>query len=339
MKNISPVIGIDHLTIGYRKDGRRLPVLNNINVELKKGEMVCLVGENGIGKSTLLRTICGVQPTLDGRIMIYNKPLHRYSALELARSISLVLTDPVFAGNLRVEELVSLGRHPYTNWLGDLTKTDKEKIEWSMSIAGVTELRNHLIGEISDGQFQKVLIARALAQDGDIIILDEPTAHLDLTNKISILKLLKDLSVQTGKSILMATHELEFSFQIADRIWIALKNEPLISGVPEDLMLDMTFEKLIRHEAIDFDMSNGRFSVKTQSRWKCNLEGPRIARFWTTNALERNYWEISKEKQPVRIHIHKNNDGYQWELNIDDRSDTYTRIEPLIHNLKQYTRS
>lgn len=333
------VIELNHLTIGYHKGMKKLHVLENINAGLQKGEMVCLVGENGIGKSTLLRTLCGIQPALSGGISIYDTPLQHYTSLQLARFMSLVLTDRIFAGNLTVNELVALGRHPYTNWLGNLTVEDREKVKWAMSISGIYDLRERIIGELSDGQFQKVLIARALSQDGDIIILDEPTAHLDLTNKISILKLLKDLSYQTGKSILMATHELEFSIQIADRIWMMLRDEPLISGTPEDLMLDKTFNKLIKHKDIEFDMGNGRFSIKNKTTWFCNLEGPPVVKFWTANALKRNHWGVSGTDQKIKILADERKGKYLWILKKNDHSETYHKIEALINGLKQITTS
>jgi len=330
------VIELKNLTVGYRSTKKVIPVLQNINVNLQKGEMVCLVGENGIGKSTLLRTLAGIQPGLEGQVIINGKNIEDFRIQELSKIISLVLTDRIFAGNLKVDELVSLGRHPYTNWLGNLTPEDQDKITWAIEISDIKNIREKPINELSDGQFQKVLIARALAQDGDIIILDEPTAHLDLPNKISILKLLKDLSDHTGKSILMATHELEFGFQMADRIWMVLKNEKFISGVPEDLMLNHTFEKLIQHDAVNYDLSNGRFSVNHELKWQCNLEGDPTAVFWTINALHRNRWSITQEETNVKIKAVKIKNHFEWILSTDKKNITCTKIEEVINSLKHF---
>jgi iron complex transport system ATP-binding protein len=323
------------LSVGYRQ----LPILSNLHIGLKKGEMVCMVGKNGIGKSTLLRSIAGIQSILGGRILIHNHPLTSYSIQKLARTLSMVLTDRIFAGNLRVHELVSLGRHPYTNWLGTLSSLDREKIHWALEISGSLPVRDKKIHELSDGQFQKVLIARALAQDGDIILLDEPTAHLDLPNKISILKLLKDLCDQTGKTILMATHELEYTIQIADRIWILLRQDQLISGIPEDLMLNRTFEKLVDHEAVDFDLSTGRFSISHEKKWYCNLEGDPAGRFWTTNALHRMRWEVVEKEVETRILVTEENGSYSWRIFIKDREDHCSTMEEVINSLKNLTYS
>jgi len=334
MSSPALVIELIDLAVGYRQGRKTLTVLKNLHVDLKKGELVCMVGKNGIGKSTLLRSIAGIQPPLDGQVLINGRNLSTYSILELAQTISLVLTDRIYAGNLRVKELISLGRHPYTNWLGTLTAIDREKINRALEISGSQDIQNKPIHELSDGQFQKVLIARALAQDGDIILLDEPTAHLDLPNKISILKLLKDLCDQTGKTILMSTHELEFAFQMADRIWIVLKEDDLISGLPEDLMLNHTFEKLIDHEAINFNLSTGRFSINHEKKWICNLQGDPTGVFWTANALHRLRWDVIQEETATRIKVNKVNGYYEWEIQYHGQVYKHSTLEEAIQTLE-----
>jgi len=328
------VIDIINLTAGYRNGKKIEPVIRNLNAGLKKGEMVCLVGRNGIGKSTLLRTIAGIQPLLGGQIRINGKPFSSYSIPEMAKKISLVLTDRIFAGNLKVEELVSLGRHPYTNWLGTQTASDQEKILWAIDISNIREIRQRAIGELSDGQFQKVLIARALAQDGDIILLDEPTAHLDLPNKISILKLLKDLCDQTGKSILMATHELEFAIQMADKVWMLINEEEMIAGVPEDLILEGSFERLIDQDSVNFNLENGRFSINHEKKWFCQLDGDLPGSFWTANALHRLRWEVTKKETEVRITVYNRTGHYEWDITLPGKSHHLSTMEEVINTLK-----
>lgn len=307
-------IELQDLTIGYRKGNIQLKILEKLNAMLHKGELVCLVGENGVGKSTLLRTISGIQPPLSGRVFINQKPLNEISSMDLARTISLVLTDRIYAGNLSVKELVALGRYPYTNWLGKLRKEDHKKIGWALEITGTQYLEDQLISELSDGQFQKTLIARALAQDSDMIILDEPTAHLDIVNKIVILKLLKDLASNTDKSILMATHELELSLQVADLIWMAYKNERMVTGTPEDLIINGSFNRMIDHDAIHFDHLHGRFRIKNKTDKMCSLSGDKSAYFLTKNALQRKGWTVSKEKSDISINILKNKSEIIWQI-------------------------
>jgi len=328
-KNI--VIELRDLSVGYTKKKTRLYILKDLNANLYKGEMVCLVGENGIGKSTLLRTISRVQPPLSGKIRINQRQLQEFSSQELARTISLVLTDRIYAGNLTVREIVSLGRHPYTNWLGNLSKEDQKKIDWALDITGTQYLEDQFISELSDGQYQKTLIARALAQDSDMIILDEPTAHLDLTNKIIILKLLKELAGNTGKSILMATHELELSLQIADYIWMALSQDLMVTGTPEDLVFNGSFNKMINHESIHFDDSHGRFIIKNKTDRLCKLSGDKTGSYLTKNALQRKGWTVTKSDQTdISIEIKMETTGLSWLVDTGKQKEIVSSIEELL---------
>lgn len=307
-------IELKDLTIGYHKGNLQLKILEKLNASLHKGEMICLVGENGVGKSTLLRTISGVQQPLSGSVFINQRPLDEISSMDLARTISLVLTDRIYAGNLSVKELVALGRYPYTNWLGKLRKEDHQKIDWALEITGTQYLEDQLISELSDGQFQKTLIARALAQDSNMIILDEPTAHLDIVNKITILKLLKDLASNTDKSILMATHELELSLQVADFIWMAYSKDRMVTGTPEDLIINGSFNRMINHDSIHFDDLHGRFRIKNKADKMCSLSGDKSAYFLTQNALQRKGWTVSKKKSDISINILKNKSEFTWQV-------------------------
>ena len=323
-------IELRDLTIGYNRGNYQLKILQNLNAVLHKGELVCLVGENGVGKSTLLRTISGVQQPLSGEVFIAHRSLRDISSMELAKTISLVLTDRIYAGNLSVKELVALGRYPYTNWLGNLRKEDQNKIDWALEITGTQYLEDQLISELSDGQFQKTLIARALAQDSDMIILDEPTAHLDLVNKIIILKLLKDLASNTGKSILMATHELELSLQIADFIWMTYKNDKMVTGTPEDLIINGSFNKMINHDAILFDELHGRFQIKSKTDRFCSLSGDKSVYFLTQNALNRKGWSIAEKVSDVSINIRKNEKEFIWQVRKNDLEKEADSIKDML---------
>ena len=338
MKTVDNHIAIElqDLTIGYRKGNFQLRILEKLNARLHKGEMICLVGENGVGKSTLLRTISGVQQPISGKVIIDQQPLGELSSIDLAKTISLVLTDRIYAGNLSVKELVALGRYPYTNWLGKLMKEDHQKIDWALEITGTRYLEDQLISELSDGQFQKTLIARALAQDSDIIILDEPTAHLDIVNKIIILKLLKDLASNTGKSILMATHELELSLQVADLIWMAHSKDRMVTGTPEDLIINGSFNKMIDHDAIHFDDLHGRFRIKNRTDKLCYLTGEKSAIFLTKNALQRKGWTVSKERSDINIIISKDKSEFIWLVkknNIEKKACSILEMLKILNNI------
>ena len=220
-----------------------------------------LVGANGIGKSTLLRTLTNVQKPLEGTIFINSKSLLEYEPVELAKQLSLVLTEPIASKNLSVFELVALGRQPYTNWVGNLSQVDMDIINKALQQANIEALKTKKCFELSDGQLQKVMIARALAQDTDLIILDEPTTHLDMYHKAYILKLLQKLAKENGKTILFSSHEIDLSIQLCDAM-IVMAKDNVVSGQPCDLIEKGIFNSLFPEDLIVFDEKSGSFRVR-----------------------------------------------------------------------------
>ncbi len=236
-------------------------IAKGLNFSLLGGEISAIIGINGIGKSTLLRTVGKVQPKLSGTIYLNDKNLKDYNALELASKISVVLTEPLASKNLTVLELISLGRQPYTNWIGKLSNKDKAKIQEAIAMVELAELQYKKCHELSDGQLQRVMIARALAQDTAIILLDEPTSHLDLHHKVRILKLLKSIAHKTNKTILFTSHEIEMAIQLCDKI-LVLNKEVHDFGKPNELIQKSAFEKLFPIDTVSFDPSTGSFKIK-----------------------------------------------------------------------------
>lgn len=222
--------------------------------------MIAIVGVNGIGKSTLLRTLGNVQPKLSGEIGLKGKSLELYRSNELATEISLVLTEPIASKNLTVLELISLGRQPYTNWIGSLSNTDKEKIKTAIIMVDLKELQHKKCYELSDGQLQKVMIARAVAQDTSIMLLDEPTTHLDLYHKAQILKLLQQIAHKTNKTIVFTTHEIELGIQLADKILLMEKGKTNF-GTPKELIENRNFETMFPTDTITFDPKTASFKI------------------------------------------------------------------------------
>ena len=227
-------------------------------LNLRKGN---LVGANGIGKSTLLRTLIKVQPALSGSISLNNKNINTTSTQDLAKQLSIVLTEPLTSKNLSVYELVALGRHPYTNWIGNLTDKDNTIVRESLAQVNITDLKDRRCYELSDGQLQKVMIARALAQDTDVIVLDEPTTHLDMYHKAYILKLLKKLTEKTGKTILFSSHEIDLAIQLCDTM-IVMKANELYCDQPCNLISKGVFDTLFPEDLIVFDKTIGNFRIK-----------------------------------------------------------------------------
>jgi len=255
------IIKIDNLSIGYSSKKKTITIASNLNIQLQTGNMVCLLGKNGIGKSTLLRTLTKVQPALNGDILIRGKSLNNYNNLELAKVMSLVLTEPISSKNLSVFELVALGRQPYTNWIGNLATADLEAVKKAIQLTNIEDLQHKKCFELSDGQLQKVMITRALAQDTPIIILDEPTTHLDMYHKAYLLKLLKQLTVDTGKTILFSSHEIDLAIQLCDSMIVMTKDQ-VVSDQPCNLISKGIFESLFPKDLIVFDEKTGSFRVK-----------------------------------------------------------------------------
>jgi iron complex transport system ATP-binding protein len=228
---------------------------------LQQGEMAAIVGINGIGKSTLLRTLGKVQPKLSGEILVNGKKIEKFKPLELASSMGMVLTESLVSKNLTVLELIALGRQPYTNWIGTLSDIDKNKIKEAISMVDLSELKGKKCYELSDGQLQRVMIARALAQDTSIILLDEPTSHLDLHHKVQILKLLKHIAHKTEKTILFTSHEIEMAIQLCDKMLI-MNKETHDFGEPSELIKKQSFEKLFPTDTVRFNGETGSFKIE-----------------------------------------------------------------------------
>ncbi|MFC7358530.1 ABC transporter ATP-binding protein [Jejudonia soesokkakensis] len=259
-KNI--VLETQNLMVGYYQKKNSFPIASDINFSLTEGQLIGLVGTNGIGKSTLLRTLTRMQPELGGNIVLKGKSLSDYSSVQLATQISVVLTEAFASKNLTVLEMVSLGRQPYTNWIGQLSEADKSAIAEALYITETKALSEKKCYEISDGQLQRVAIARALAQDTPIIILDEPTTHLDLYHRAYILKMLKKLAIEKDKTILFSTHEIDLAIQLADSM-IVMTPSKTYFNTPCQLIEEGTFASLFPKETIAFDENTGRFGVNS----------------------------------------------------------------------------
>lgn len=258
--NKKNILTTSHLSIGYKTKNSEIPIAENLNLNLREGKLIALIGANGIGKSTLLRTITGIQKPLYGDVFLNDKKLTSYNPLELAQNLSIVLTEKLPPSNLTVFELVALGRQPYTNWIGTLSDIDIVKVNEAMSLTQISHLAAKKHYEISDGQLQKVLIARALAQDTPLIILDEPTTHLDLLHKVSLFKLLKKLTHETGKCILFSTHDIDMAIQLSDEM-IIMTPETVVQDEPCNLITKGSFNTLFKDEHIIFDSEKGKFLI------------------------------------------------------------------------------
>ena len=319
-----------HLSVGYPLGKTEKVVLSGLDLQLERASLTCLLGPNGSGKSTLIRTLTQIQKPLTGQVQLAGSDLSTYSAKQLAKKVSLVLTDRTAPGNLTAYGLVSLGRFPYTSWMGNLGPKDRDLIYQAMERTGTIPFANRHIGELSDGERQKVMIARALVQDTDLIFLDEPTAHLDLPNRIEIFHLLQTLAHESGRAILLSTHEMDMAISHADKLWLVHQGG-IRAGLPEDLILDRTLESAFQKEGLQFDYLKGGFQKSPDPMAPCiALEGPEILVRWTRNALERKGFRIDpKATQTITITGSPQAACWQWK----GESRTYDKLETLLINI------
>jgi iron complex transport system ATP-binding protein len=304
----TPVIETSGLVMGYAQKGKKRKIIHDaLQLQLFAGELTSLLGLNGAGKSTLLRTLCGFQPVLGGVIRLNGRLLSEYSQAEQSRMIGVVLTEKTNAGGITVQELVAFGRHPYTGFFGKLKSIDKQIVAESLASVGMTHKASHFVSELSDGERQKAMIAKALAQQCPIILLDEPTAFLDVTSRMETMSLLHRLAVEQQKAILLSTHDLDLAIQMSDRLWLLANKRTLECGTPEDLILCGSFETFFKKGHIAFDVSTGKLTA-AKPLFPIAVEGDANTAYWVGNALIRNGLRPSaKGEANDRIYCHSPN--------------------------------
>jgi len=292
------------LRIGYRTGKQENTVHENLNFQLHAGELTCLLGANGAGKSTLLRTLSASQPSLGGELMMLGKPVNEYTEKERSRTIGVVLTDKTFAGGLSVYELVGLGRQPHTGFFGRLSKEDKRIIEEAMENVGIAHKARSYTAELSDGERQKVMIAKALVQECPLILLDEPTAFLDVVSRIEIMHLLHRLAIEQQKAILLSTHDIEQALVLSDKLWLLTKEEGLQCGLTEDIILSHRMNSLFPNKNIRFDYDHGVYypTIKGHHKVCISCEDKTILH-WMMNALNRHGYQCLSDNETCDLHI------------------------------------
>ncbi len=311
MKEEKINIELKQLSVGYEQPGEiPLEVLKGLNFNAAPGEMVALIGSNGIGKSTLLRTVAGFQPWFAGDIKIGESRLKTLRPKDMARVMSFVSTENIRIPNLSVFDLVAYGRFPYTNWIGMLTGEDNFIVNEAIKKVGLQGFEKRPVMQISDGERQRAMIARALAQDTPVIILDEPTAYLDVSNKYEIFHLLQMLASEKQKTVILSTHDLNIALREVDKLWIVTENGNY-QGAPEDAVLKGWLNQMFRNEHIGFDEKEGEFFFRKEFKAKVKVEGEGLPLIWTLRALNRKGYQIVMQAEPDFSVVAKS-DG--WEL-------------------------
>lgn len=251
----------DALVTGYRTRRGEIRTGGPFDAVLKRGELCCLLGPNGSGKSTLLRTLSGFQQPLGGTVRIGGVPLTSMTAAERARAVAVVLTERAVVDDMTARQLVATGRVPYTGFWGNLSREDNEAVDRALSAAGAAHLAAREVASLSDGERQKVMIARALAQDTPVILLDEPTAFLDWPGKVEATRLLRTLAREGGRAVLLATHDLEVALQLADRLWLMDGGGHLAAGTPAELTATGDIARCLTRPGTAYDPLQSRFRI------------------------------------------------------------------------------
>lgn len=250
------------LSIGYVRNAKKIVVQNDLHLQIIRAEMLAIIGPNGCGKSTLLRTLAGLQAPLKGSVLVEGKELEKLSMQEKAALFALVLTEAVQIPYCTVNQLVSMGRYPYAGRFGRLGREDLMKVEEALERVHLRALAQRLLTELSDGERQRAMVAKALAQDTPLIFLDEPTSHLDLSNKVELMVLLRDLARDTGKTILLSTHELELALRLSDRIWLMKPQAGGIEkGSPSELIAQQSLQRIFKNDLFGFEPKTGRVHI------------------------------------------------------------------------------
>lgn len=311
------ILRTEGLSIGYApRGGATRVVAAGLELTLHAGEVVCLLGPNGVGKSTLLRTLVGMQPPLAGRVLLDGADIVGLGPRALARRLSVVLTERIEVGQLSAYALVALGRHPHTDWTGRLSPRDEEVARWALEAVGAVGLAQRQVHELSDGERQRVMVARALAQEPLLMVLDEPTAFLDLPRRVEMMRLLRRLARETGRALLLSTHDLDLALRSADALWLMAPGGALHSGAPEDLVLGGAFEATFASDGIGFDRRQGSFQVHPPAQRRVALVGDGLVGVWTARALERAGCLLVAAHEPATLRVVIAGDAQtpRWEV-------------------------
>lgn len=312
-----PVLVSHHLCVGYcPKRAERREILSNIHVTLYAGEFVCLLGPNGVGKSTLLRTLARMQKPLGGSVTLDGVDLHRLNQRALARRLSVVLTERVESGIMPTYDLIGMGRYPHTGWNGQLTAHDHTVIRRAIALTRSETLAMRNVMELSDGERQRVMIARALAQEPAVMFLDEPTAFLDAPRRAELTGLLRQLAHDTGLAVLLSTHDIELALRTADRVWLITPDKQLLTGAPEDLVLEGKFAASFSSPDYIFDATAGGFHVCHPYRRRARVACTGLHGLWAQRALERKAFAVTTDPLDDSVEFEitgaETTQGWRW---------------------------
>lgn len=331
-----PMIELRKLVVGYSRKRNPVPVMSFPDIEVARGDFIAIAGQNGIGKSTLIKTLVQLIPEISGQIILDGKPVSSYSRTKLASIVSYVSTEVIHNQQMTVRDLVTYGRYPYTNWFGKIEKEDYSIVDEAIEMLELQHLALRSIDEISDGERQRTMIARALAQQTEIVILDEPTAFLDLPHKHEIINLLGRLSREYNKTIIFTTHDLGIAIREADQLWL-LSHHGFYQGSPEDLILQGTVAKTFNTPKVSFDNRKGEFTIKKTYKPYFYISGKSSVVYWTRNAIEKDGFTVLEKETPgfPSVFVDQTATGYVWNLVFKGVTIPFKSILDLRIYIKQ----
>ncbi len=313
------LLSADKLTIGYQRASiDPLVILEDLSLNIFPGELITFIGPNGSGKSTLIKSLVGLIPKLGGKIFYKNQSADTITQSQKAEHMGVVLTEPVYERNMSIFDLVSIGRYPHTNWLGKLQGVDLLKVNQAIEQVGLKHKASALLCELSDGEKQRAMIARVLAQDVDLIILDEPTAHLDLSNRMDVLILLKKLAHEFGKGILLSTHELGMALQVSDRIWMIGKDKTLISDIPEQIIQSGQLDRVFGNSVISFQPWSASFEILPSTDQVVKVVGSGLLLACVVRLLRRHGFVIKFEDEGYDLLLEVNENTIHIKNNVNE---------------------
>jgi iron complex transport system ATP-binding protein len=319
------------LAVGYRSRRERRAVLERVSVSVARGELVCVLGPNGIGKSTLMLTLARMQPALWGTVELAGAPLESLSGPELARRVGVVLTERVAVDSLRVRQVVELGRYPHSGWLGGLAAHDHDVVGWAMDAVGAAHLSDRDFARISDGERQRVMVARALAQEPVLLVLDEPTAFLDVPSRVELMGLLRRLTREDALAVLVSTHDLELALRIADLVWLLMPGGDMVTGAPEDVMASGAIAHAFEGRQIRFHPEQRTFRWLTGERGCAGVEGRGLRADMARAVLEREGYAVVAD-EPGALTVRTDDSG--WTLSAAGRSARGETFRSLAAHLR-----
>jgi iron complex transport system ATP-binding protein len=328
MTGIDNILSFRELQIGFGSGNKKRLLLPPVSEDAGKGELIAVIGRNGIGKSTLLRTLAGIQKPLAGEVLYNGISIDKLDRSDLARITGYTSTEILKVSNMKVFDLVSLGRYPYTNWFGTISAEDHDIIQDAMEKTSVAAFSDRFIAELSDGERQKTMIARMLAQNTFVMLMDEPTAFLDIRGKFEVLNLMRNLSHNAGKTIIFTTHDLSMALSHADKIWLVL-DKTMKDGAPEDLLMKGDFDHLFDSSYVEFNAVTATYSLRTENKGSFHIAGEGTKLHWTREAIKRAGYTVSETATMPFIEIMED----KWLLRSGDYAKEFNSIYELVKGI------